>query len=194
MELTRNFELRAKARQALTDNWGMSAVMTLVYMAISGCLSIIPFIGWVAALLVSLPLAWGFMVAFLKVYRGGKPDVADVFDGFKDFGRIFGTILLMHVYIFLWSLLLLIPGIIKQYSYAMTYFILKDEPELSMNAAIEKSMAMMSGHKAKLFGLDLSFIGWAILALITCGIGFFWLYPYVYTSRAAFYEDLKKQQ
>ena len=94
----------------------------------------------------------------------------------------------------LWSLLLVIPGIIKSYSYAMTSFILKDEPEMKNNAAIEKSMAMMEGNKMKLFMLDLSFIGWAILCIFTFGIGFLFLQPYVAISRAAFYEDLKAQQ
>ena len=94
----------------------------------------------------------------------------------------------------LWSLLLVIPGIIKSYSYAMTSFILKDEPEMKNNAAIEKSMAMMEGNKNKLFMLDLSFIGWAILCIFTLGIGLLFLQPYVAISRAAFYEDLKAQQ
>ena len=94
----------------------------------------------------------------------------------------------------LWSLLLVIPGIIKSYSYAMTSFILKDEPEMKNNAAIEKSMAMMEGNKMKLFMLDLSFIGWAILCIFTLGIGLLFLQPYVAISRAAFYEDLKAQQ
>ena len=85
-------------------------------------------------------------------------------------------------------------GIIKSYSYAMTSFILKDEPEMKNNAAIEKSMAMMEGNKMKLFMLDLSFIGWAILCIFTLGIGLLFLQPYVAISRAAFYEDLKAQQ
>ena len=90
-----------------------------------------------------------------------------------------------RVYTFLWTLLLVIPGIMKSYSYAMTLFILKDYPELQYNAAKEKSMAMMSGHKMKMFLLDLSFIGWAILCCFTLGIGFLFLAPYVcllYTS------------
>ncbi|MBP8089023.1 MAG: DUF975 family protein, partial [Phocaeicola sp.] len=96
-------------------------------------------------------------------------------------------------YTFLLTLLLVIPGIMKSYSYAMTLFILKDYPELQYDAAIEKSMAMMSGHKMKMFLLDLSFIGWAILCCFTLGIGFLFLAPYVEASHAAFYEDLKKE-
>ena len=127
------------------------------------------------------------------VIRGIKLDFARLFDGFKDYGRILGTMLLTTVYTFLWTLLLVIPGIMKSYSYAMTLFILKDYPELQYDAAIEKSMAMMSGHKMKMFLLDLSFIGWAILCCFTLGIGFLFLAPYVEASHAAFYEDLKKE-
>lgn len=75
----------------------------------------------------------------------------------------------------------------------MTPYILKEEPEMKNNAAIEKSMVMMDGNKMKLFMLDLSFIGWAILCLFTFGIGFFFLQPYMQASHAAFYEDLKAQ-
>lgn len=75
----------------------------------------------------------------------------------------------------------------------MTFYILKDYPELAYNSAIEKSMAMMSGYKMKLFLLDLSFIGWAILCFFTLGIGFLFLGPYVQAAHAAFYEDLKKE-
>ena len=89
--------------------------------------------------------------------------------------------------------MLLIPGIIKYYSYGLTDYILKDEPELCNNAAIERSMAMMEGNKMKLFLLDLSFIGWAILCLFTFGLGFFVLQPFMQVARAAFYEDLKKE-
>ena len=105
-----------------------------------------------------------------------------------------GTVVLVFIYTFLWSLLLIIPGVVKHYSYAMTPYILKEEPEMKNNAAIEKSMVMMDGNKMKLFLLDLSFIGWAILCLFTFGIGFFFLQPYMQASHAAFYEDLKAQQ
>lgn len=75
----------------------------------------------------------------------------------------------------------------------MTYYIMQDHPELAYNAAIEKSMEMMSGYKMKLFLLDLSFIGWGILCILTMGLGLLLLLPYMYTARAAFYEELKKE-
>ena len=188
--LKQNSELRAEARVALTDKWVMGAVTTLVFGAISGAASYIPVVG---TILVALPMMYGYSIVMLSVMRGGEMNIGGLFDGFNDFGRIVGTKLLQAIYTFLWTLLLVIPGIIKNYSYAMTDFILKDQPELANNAAIEKSMAMMDGNKMKLFLLDLSFIGWAILCLFTFGIGFLFLQPYVQSAHAAFYEDLKAQ-
>ena len=188
--LKQNSELRAEARVALTDKWVMGAVTTLVFGAVSGAASYIPVVG---TILVALPMMCGYSIVMLSVMRGGEMNIGGLFDGFNDFGRIVGTKLLQAIYTFLWTLLLVIPGIIKNYSYAMTDFILKDQPELANNAAIEKSMAMMDGNKMKLFLLDLSFIGWAILCLFTFGIGFLFLQPYVQSAHAAFYEDLKAQ-
>lgn len=188
--LKQNSELRAEARVALTDKWVMAAVATLVMGAVSAAASYIPVAG---TILVSLPVMYGYAIVMLNVFRGDEVNIGGLFDGFSDFGRIVGTKLLQAIYTFLWMLLLIIPGIIKFYSYAMTDYILKDHPELSNNAAIEKSMAMMDGNKMKLFLLDLSFIGWAILCLFTLGIGYFFLQPYVQAAHAAFYEDLKAQ-
>ena len=100
---------------------------------------------------------------------------------------------LSTIYIFLWTLLLIIPGIIKSYSYALTPYILVEHPEMSANEAIEESMRLMDGHKFDLFYLQLSFIGWAILSILSLGLGFFWLIPYQMTAQAAFYRDIKNE-
>ena len=192
--LKENSQLRAEARQALQGKWPMAAVAALIYSVIAGGLSAIPFIGGLCSLFIGLPIAYGIAIVMLGVYRGKDIDFGVLFEGFQDYCRIFVTKLLQAIYTLLWSLLLVIPGIIKSYSYAMTDFILKDEPEMKNNAAIEKSMAMMENNKMKLFLLDLSFIGWALLAIVTFGIGFLFLQPYMQVSRAAFYEDLKAQQ
>lgn len=185
-------ELRAQAWGVLSGKWGMAVVATLVYGVISGVLSFIPFVSWIATLLVSLPLAYGFTVMLLNVVRGSDVQLDTMGEGFKDYGRILGTMLLSSVYQFLWMLLLIVPGIIKGYSYALTPYLLKDHPELKFNAAIEESMRLMSGNKMRLFLLDLSFIGWFLLGIITFGIAFLWITPYWNTARAAFYEDLMK--
>ena len=98
---------------------------------------------------------------------------------------------LMYIFIALWSLLFLIPGIIKMFSYAMTPYILEENPELTAGEAIDRSRAMMKGHKFDLFWLYLSFIGWFFLGFLTLGIGMLWISPYLETAQAAFYEEVK---
>lgn len=111
-------------------------------------------------------------------------------------GRYWRNVLgmfLMGLFTFLWTLLFIIPGIIKSYAYAMTPYILVDNPELSPNEARLKSIEIMRGHKWKYFGLQLSFIGWFLLCILSLGVGFIWLMPYVRTSYAAFYLNLKEE-
>ncbi|CDA86486.1 MULTISPECIES: DUF975 family protein [Bacteroides] len=192
--LKENSQLRAEARQALQGKWPMAAVAALIYSIVAGGLSAIPFIGGLCSLFIGLPVAYGIAIVMFGVFKGKDVDFGVLFEGFQDYSRIFVTKLLQGIYTALWSLLLVVPGVIKYYSYAMTDYILKEEPEMKNNAAIEKSMAMMENNKMKLFLLDLSFIGWALLAIVTFGIGFLFLQPYMQVSRAAFYEDLKAQQ
>lgn len=195
MDTVSNYKERASA--TLKGNWADGAITTIVYVVICGaapaCLNYITSGLETMWSLAMLPLAWGFTIMFLSLVRGNKLDITTMFDGYKDFLRIFCTYLLTGIYIFLWSLLLIIPGIVKSFSYAMTPFILKDNPELKNNEAIELSMRMMHGHKAKLFWLYLSFIGCFILSVLTFCIGFLFLVPYVETARAHFYEDLKEE-
>lgn len=192
--LKESSELRAEARQALQGKWPKAAIAALIYSIIAVGLSAIPFIGGLCSLFVGLPMVYGIAIVMFGVYKGKDVDFEVLFEGFHDYGRIFVTKLLQGIYTALWTFLFIIPGLIKQYSYAMTDFILKDEPELKNNEAIEKSMTMMKHNKMKLFLLDLSFIGWAILCVFTLGIGFLFLLPYMQVSHAAFYEDLKANQ
>ena len=181
-------ELKDNALATLQGWWGQAVVITLIYAIIAGGAASLVLI---LCLLVTLPLEYSFSVIFLEKVRGKEVQIGNLFDGFNDFGRIFLTLLLRNVYIFLWSLLLIIPGIIKSISYSQTTFILKDHPELSYNGAIDRSMEMMVGHKMDYFLLCLSFIGWILLAILTMGIGNLWLLPYIRTTLANFYEELK---
>lgn len=201
MDSITNYKNRALS--ALENKWGNFVAITFVYGFIIGITqvlsgdkdspAILHLIG-IVLFILALPLTWGYQTLFLGAVRGGDATAKDMFEGYNKelFSRVLTTTLLYYVYVFLWSLLLLIPGCIKSYSYAMTPYILKDNPEMKNNAAIEESMRMMDGHKLELFMLDLSFIGWAILSILTCCIGFLWLAPYMNMARVNFYEDLKK--
>lgn len=99
--------------------------------------------------------------------------------------------ILVGIFTFLWSLLFIIPGIIKFYAYSMTSFIIADEPEIDFMEAIRKSQEMMRGHKFRLFKLQLSFIGWFILGALAFGVGLFFVYPYYQLAHANFYLDIR---
>ena len=200
-------EYRALGKEALTGRWSAAVIATLVYLVIGGVVSSVcsapaNWLGNAAglltlvSLLVSLPLGYGYMIALLGYYRNREQTdlpFESLFEGFKDFSRVFGTLFLVMIYVMLWSLLLVIPGIIKSLQYSMTYFVLKDHPEMSFNAAIEESMRLMKGHLWELFCLLISFIGWLILCILTLGIGSFWVIPWMEMSMCAFYEDLVRE-
>ncbi|BCR35359.1 DUF975 family protein [Mariniplasma anaerobium] len=99
--------------------------------------------------------------------------------------------ILMGIFIFLWTLLLIIPGIIKIYAYSMTHYVIAENPEIDFMDAIKKSEEMMKGHKFRLFKLQFSFIGWFILGVLTFGVGFLFVYPYYSLAQANFYIDLR---
>ena len=138
-----------------------------------------------------LPLGVAFVNAFRKLLVNMDTNILSNLFNFSNYWRKVGGMVLMTILIFLWSLLLVIPGIIKSFSYSMTPFILDEFPELSPSETIHRSRMMMKGHKFDLFWLYLSFIGWGILCLFTFGIGFLWLVPYMQTAEAAFYEEVK---
>ena len=176
----------------LSGRWTSAALFALVYMAISTAAGSLtgPMV-WLVVLLL-MPLSYSYNVAFLDDKRSASEfKIEQLFDGYKDFLRIMGTMLLTEVYIVLWTLLLIVPGVIKAISYSQTQFILKDYPELSYNEAIERSMAMMEGHKMQYFFMALSFIGWILLAIISCGILSLWVNPYISATNAHFYEYVK---
>ena len=139
------------------------------------------------------PLMVGFFNAFrMLLLQGDREIPTNMFKiATKGYWHKVWGMFLMGVFIFLWSMLFVIPGIIKAFSYAMTPYILEEHPELTANEAIDHSRAMMKGHKFDLFWLYLSFIGWGILCIPTLGIGTFWLIPYMQTAQASFYEDVK---
>lgn len=204
MDTNQGYKNRALA--SLSGKWDKAVIATIVYLVITVGVSQVvslPFSSSIAGsgsasfiwTILCMPLMWGFCVFFLNLIRGKGIEWDSIFDGYKngEWKRVGGTYLLLYIYVILWTLLLIIPGIIKALSYSMTPYIMKDDSAISGNAAIEKSMRMMDGHKMDLFWLYLSFIGWIILSIITFGIGFILLEPYMDSSVAHFYEDLKKE-
>jgi len=148
----------------------------------------------IAMLIAAGPFALGFAGFFLKRIRGEQIAVENIFDGFTRFFPSFLVMFFTGLFTVLWSLLLIVPGIIKAFGYSMAFYIMYDNPEIKPLEALKKSQIMMKGYKMKLFLLELSFIGWIVLAFLSFGLGFLWLNPYMYLSIANFYENLKRNQ
>ena len=161
---------------------------------IASLITVINFILSMAAGITAGPFALGFAGYFLKRVRGEEIDIKNIFDGFRRFARAFWCNFIIQLLTFLWLLLFIIPGIVKALGYSMAFNIMYDNPEIKALEAINRSQIMMKGYKFKLFLLYLSFIGWVLLASLSFGIGFYWLYPYIYLSLANFYENLKRNQ
>ncbi len=186
-----NEEIRREARDLLTNRWGTLAIVWLVLWAIMAITQSISF--GLAPLLIGGPFALAVCTIFLKVSRREDFLVEELFDGFKSFSRSLVAYLLIALYVFLWSLLLIVPGIIAAIGYAMTFFIMAEDPKIEAEQALKLSQQMMYGHKTEYFMLMLSFIGWFLLACLTFGIGFFFLQSYTTMASLIFYQRIKAQ-
>lgn len=124
------------------------------------------------------------------VDRQKEPEIGTMFGYFPQWKTAAAAKFLRGLYAFLWGLLFIVPGIVVSYSYAMTGYILAEHPELTAQEAMERSKQMMYGNRFRLFCLEISFIGWSLLCLLTFGIGNLWLTPYVQTATAAFYREI----
>lgn len=204
-----NFEYRAEARRVLQGYWGEGAILSLVvilavvlctggevYSSYSSASSALGGIGTLLEILVLIPLSYGFNQTFLSFYRGeGSLDFSNLFRPFReDFARtvvasLTITILVSFVSVFTFG----IGGIYLGLCWAMVPFLLKDYPELTWREALRISREMMMGHKWDFFCLQLSFIGWILLSILTAGFGIIFLMPYMTVAEAAFYDDLKNE-
>jgi uncharacterized membrane protein len=194
---TDNLTLMRASREALRGKWGIAILTFFIYTLLtttSGTLrahgSFLT-LSSTLTLIIGGPLALGAAIFSLAIARGKEGNLGQLFDGFNHFATALVTYLLMLLYVFLWLLLLIVPGIIAALGYSMTFYILADDPQIKPQDALKKSKSMMDGHKEKLFYLCLRFLLLAILCILTLGIGFLWLVPYVHVTMAKFYDDVK---
>lgn len=202
-----NSELRELAFNAVKIDWKPAVLATLTYGVISYIPSLIGSFasassdtvqGLLAVIVIAVsvalvvPFYYAYQVTMLDFLRGDRENAVSRMINYvkDDYKHSLIVALLTGVYTFLWTLLFVIPGIVKGYSYAMTYYIAKDNPNLTAEEAIQASMKVMQGNKMRLFLLDLSFIGWFLLVIVTLGIAALFVTPYASNAHAAFYEDL----
>ena len=135
------------------------------------------------------------VLIYLNIANGLTPDISSLFTGFgENFSKIWLTYFLMRLYSLLWGFLLIIPGIIKALSYSMAPYILAENPHLSAKEALRESQILTDGCKMDLFILSLSFIGWHLLCSITFGIAYIYVFPYIRTTYANVYYELKNNK
>ena len=217
MAVTRK-ELKDNAKQYLRGNWGWAIIVFLItaiivgiftgaghwldetYINYDGTNIFYQFASPIGSILLWIGSFIGLSrnIAFLELrddQKEEKPYMA-AFSVFTEnrFGPELINFVLVSIFTFLWTWLLIIPGIIKAYSYSMTPYIVKDMvasgKQVSATDGINASKELMKGHKMALFIFDLSFLGWNILAAITCGIGYLWVTPYYQTAKANFYRHI----
>lgn len=188
-------QIKNSAKQSIKGKIGPLFVVFVIVFAISMILSAIPFVGSIASTFVFGPaFALALTTIYLKVAKGEEFKIGEIFDGFYHFWGAFKITFFVGLFTFLWSLLFIIPGIIAGYSYYMAFFIYAENKEIGALEAIRQSKQMMKGHKMDAFVLELSFIGWALLCIITFGIAAIYVIPYMQTSMAKFYLAIKPQQ
>ena len=208
-------ELKWEAKQALKGKWGLAILFSILTFSINSFIPLLmeilfsggfntwsstdnppagaQLVSWIFTIALS-PVIYGYYSVFLDMERSNSVAVKNLFQAFDAsiYFKVLGIYFLSTVYTILWSLLLIIPGIIKAMAYSQIYFILKDDQNIGINEAITKSRKLMDGYKGTYFLLLLSFIGWAFVGILTIGIAFLWIIPYYTASLAAFYEKLPK--
>jgi uncharacterized membrane protein len=189
---TKNKILMQQAKASLKGKWWSAVGVFFIYMLIICGANSIPKIGSLIQLAITGPFMLGMSMFVLNIANKKEASISQIFDGFKTFWKSVGTYLLMVLFVMLWSLLLIIPGIIAGFAYSMTFYILAENKNIKPLDALKESKKLMRGNKWKLFCLSWRFFGWALLCILTAGIGFFWLLPYMNVSFAKFYEDIKK--
>lgn len=172
-------ELKVIAKEGLKGKQGQAiGAMFLVIL-----MSLAPF--------CSPAMNVGYCKYNLKLVRKESTTATEVFEGFNLFGKALWLNIIMAFFLYLWTLLFIIPGIVKSLAYSMANYILAENPQMTAREALRASRKLMDGKKGKLFYISLSFIGWCLLGTITLGIAYIWILPYMYATIAAFYDEAK---
>lgn len=197
-------DVKREALAKLSGKWGASIGAIVLCILISMILSllinavtaytgsiILSVILSIISVIVNILIGFGLINFFILLTRGEAVAVGDSLYGFRNSSlKAIGVIILSQIFVLLWTILLIIPGIVAYYKYAFALYILRDNPDIKVTEAITKSKELVYGYKGKLFLFQLSFIGWILLCVITLGIATLWIAPYINASTAVFYNKL----
>ena len=193
-------DLKTRAKEQISGNVWILFACSLIALLISTAAYIvfakvlkIEALGSVATILLSAPFSISIIMIYLRLADGIRPEISNTFDGFSIFGKSVLLVVLIEIFVTLWSLLFIVPGIIKAYSYSLAPYILAENPEMSANDAIKESKRLMNGHKMDFFVLQLSFIPWILLVCVTFGVASIYVSPYISATYVNFYNSIKEQ-
>lgn len=183
-------QLKQRAKDVLNGNWGVAVVTFVLNSVICGVAgTIIPGLGGIA---ISGPMEAGVDSIYMTLQREEEPSVEQIFSGFDNFVNTFLTGLLRAVFAALWSLLLIVPGIVKSIAWSQCFYILNDEPDMEAMDVLRASAELMDGHKMEYFLLQLSFLPWLLLCVFI--LPMFYVVPYISATNAAYYDYLLVNQ
>ena len=181
-------EIKEQAKKNLNGKWGGAIIIFLIYLVISAGISATG-----VGMLFTSVLTIAVINAFLKGRNQNDYNPSDMFEPLNDNPtNIVLLSLIKNIYILLWSLLFVVPGIIKSYAYALCEYLAIKHPDWEYKKCLEESQKMMNGHKFELFMLQLSFLGWDILSFFTLGILQIYVAPYKFASLAIYYEQVEQ--
>lgn len=198
--------LKENAKKKLSGNWPKAAIVTFIIWLLTDAFTQEAFIKIgssgsttvnstsglfnIIGLIVAGPLAIGAVYFYMKLESGEEPNISIVFDGFQDFKRGLIFHLVSSIFIILWTLLLVVPGIVAAIRYSMGYYLMVENPDMEPMEALRQSSELMKGHKMEFFMFVISFLGWLILSALTLGLGFLLLVPYYQMSKLNFYRKI----
>ena len=185
-------QLKSMAKEQMSGKLGVLIAIILIIGVVTFVVSAIPVVGAIGAFIITPAFSLALCTIYLKVTKKEDIEISDAFKGFNKTGRALWLNILICFFTFMWSLLLVIPGIIKSYSYSMAYYVLADNPELTAREALARSKEIMKGHKFEYFVLQLSFFWWYVLVGITCGFASLYVAPYMSTTVTNFYNSIKE--
>lgn len=185
--MTDTVSLMRKAKQQLSQNWTNAAIASLIYVAITVAASFT----YLGELILTGPLTFGYILYISCLIDTKANNLNLLFKGFDRFVETLVAGLLISIATAVGFAFLIVPGVIIACGLSMTFFIMADDPHISGIDAIKMSWNMMDGHKMEIFSLWIRFIGWWLLCLITCGLGFLWLIPYSIAATLNFYRNLR---
>ncbi len=186
-------EMKALARLQIEGKIGSLFLVSFIGNLIASIGSGLPAVGVIISFILSAAISLGLIYIHFRVAADPsyRPRVKDLFDGFNNFWPFLKVMLLSSLFTFLWSLLFIVPGIIKALAYSQAPYIIAENPNMPAMEALRLSEQMMNGRKTDYFVLNLSFIGWALLAIPTLGLISIWLEPYMQMTMVNFYSDVK---